>query len=152
LVIADRSGKINPALRANKDWAESRRASGKKGTAARGRKLDPLEVESRSEVELRKALAATEKIELQNAETRRELIRADDDKRTWAKFYSVLTGELLPLFSKLAPDLAAALGVHDDAAITKVQEIGDAEIFRTLDHAKSVMQSWLEEVGQESAE
>ncbi|MGA2614953.1 MAG: hypothetical protein ABSG38_16065 [Spirochaetia bacterium] len=107
-------------------------------------------MESRSEIELRKALAATEKIELQNAETRGELIRAEDDKRAWAQFYSVLTSELLPLFAKLGPDLAAALGVHDDAAITKLQQIGDTEIFHVLDHAKSVMQSWLEEVGQES--
>lgn len=149
LVIENRQGKIDPALRANKEWAETHRARNGKGTAARGRKLDPFEVESRSEVELRKALAATEKLELQNAESRRELIRTEDDRRAWAKFYSVFTAELIPLFAKLAPEIAAALGVTDDAGILKVQELGDAAVFNLLEHAKSVMHGWLEEVGGE---
>lgn len=98
---------------------------------------------SRSEAELRKSVAAAERIELQNRRTRGALLEAEDVRQVFGKLYSVHTSILRPLGARLADQLAAELGTTDPAKILRAQQIIDGEVYAALAHIKREIDEWL---------
>lgn len=65
----------------------------------------------------------------------------------FAKRYQIDTNQLRPLAAKVAPDLAAELGVEDPETVLKIEKRLDDEISRILTHVKRLMDDFLKGIG-----
>ena len=91
----------------------------------------------------RKTKAMTAKYELEVAIKRNDLVPREDLRRVFARFYTVHASKLRPLGGKLGPDVAAALGVKDDALIVKAIEILDRDLLDALEEMKRILNEYL---------
>jgi hypothetical protein len=66
-------------------------------------------------------------------------------KETFGRLYGIHSAILIPLSGKLGPDIAARLGMTDDASVLAVQEMLDREIHGALDQIERTLQAWIRE-------
>lgn len=67
----------------------------------------------------------------------------------FARLYQVDTNELRTIGAKVAPDVAAELGVEDPETILKIEKRIDDEVLKVLSHIKRLMDDFLVGVGGE---
>jgi len=105
--------------------------------------LDDLNVtlntlSDKTQIDAKKKLEEIQQIQIKNQEARGKLIDRDFVRRWFSDWFNIETTELLTLAEKLAPEIAALLGVDDKSAITDVGTYIQKEISRVLDHIENL--------------
>jgi hypothetical protein len=96
-----------------------------------------------AELKKRTERARAQKIEIQNAERRKELVETASVKLVFGRVYSAFTSIVLPLGAKLADQVAAEYKLSDSAARLRVQEIMDDELYAALTGIKREINDFL---------
>jgi hypothetical protein len=96
-----------------------------------------------AELKKRTERARAAKIEIQNAERRKELVETASVHLVFGRIYSAFTSIVLPLGSKLADQVAAEYKLSDSAARLRVQEIMDDELYAALTGIKREVNGFL---------
>lgn len=90
--------------------------------------------------------------QLANEELRGKLIDKKVVANIFNKLWSIDTSQLVPLATKIAPELASICGVEDQEKITKIREKLDKEIWRILGSCKRLMNEHLSKINIENLE
>lgn len=93
----------------------------------------------------KKTVEQIEKLRLENAETRGDLVAREDVKRIWVRIIAIHTSILQPLGAKQARDVARCLGITDPALILKAQESLDKETYSALTDIKKRLMAFVDE-------
>jgi ATP-dependent exoDNAse (exonuclease V) beta subunit len=96
-----------------------------------------------SELKKRTERARAQKIEIQNAERRKELVETAAVRLVFGHIYAAFTSIVLPLGAKLADQVAAEYKLEDAAARVRVQEIMDDELYAALAGIKREINDFL---------
>jgi len=104
----------------------------------------PTEQASAFDLDDQKTEQQIEKLRLDNEQTRKELVKRDDIKAVFAKFYGVHASELTQLPTKIGKDLALRFGRSDPEATMITTEVIDREIFQSLETINRIMKEFLE--------
>jgi hypothetical protein len=96
-----------------------------------------------AELKKRTERARAQKIEIQNAECRKELVETASVKLVFGRVYSAFTSIVLPLGAKLADQVAAEYKLSDNTARLRVQEIMDDELYAALSGIKREINDFL---------
>jgi hypothetical protein len=96
-----------------------------------------------AELKKRTEKARAQKIEIQNAERRKELVETAAVKLVFGRVYAAFTSIVLPLGAKLADQVAAEYKLSDSAARIRVQEIMDDELYAALSGIKREINGFL---------
>jgi hypothetical protein len=95
------------------------------------------------ELKERNLLARAVKLELQNAERRKELVETAAMRVVFGRIYSAYTSIVLPLGAKLADQVSAEYKLEDPVAKLRVQEILDDELYSALTSIKRNIDDFL---------
>ena len=101
---------------------------------------------SRQGVELRKALAAAEKTEMEVKIKMKDLISRELVSRAFRKLYTIDSTEWRGLGPRVAPDIMALCEMEDPTKEVEISDRIEREVFRTLSHIKRVINEFLAEV------
>jgi hypothetical protein len=76
---------------------------------------------------------------------RGELVERETVTRTLSKLFSIHVNQLRTLGDTLSPDIAAVFGSSDPELIVGVSNIVNEEVFKILEHIKSLFLEWVEQ-------
>jgi len=91
----------------------------------------------------RKKLADAIKVEMANAQTRGELVRQESVREVINKLWTVDTTQWTQIGSRIAPDVAGALGVDDPEAEIRVRKIIDEAVYSVMANTQKIIERWL---------
>ena len=100
-------------------------------------------------IERRKLMEQIEKLELDNRETRKELISRKPVQAFIDKLYAVHNGQLKTHGLRASSDVAAIFGIEDDALIRKACDKIDKDMLSVLKQIKREMNMFLKKIGAE---
>jgi len=100
-------------------------------------------------VERRKLMEQIEKLELENRETRKELIGRKFVQRFMDQLYAVHNGQLKTHGLRASSDVAAIFGVEDAALIRKASDKIDKDMLSVLKQIKREMNAFMKKIGAE---
>jgi len=100
-------------------------------------------------IERRKLMEQIEKLELENRETRKELIARKPVQAFINKLYAVHNGQLKTHGLRASSDVAAIFGIEDDALIRKACDKIDKDMLSVLKQIKREMNAFLKKIGAE---
>ena len=100
-------------------------------------------------VERRKLMEQIEKLELDNRETRKELIPRKLTQAFMDKLYAIHNGQLKTHGLRASSDVAAIFGIEDDALIRKACDKIDKDMLSVLKQIKREMNAFLKKIGAE---
>ena len=90
-----------------------------------------------------------EKLELENRETRKELIARKFVQRFMDQLYSIHNGQLKTHGLRASSDLAAIFGIEDAALIRRACDKIDKDMLSVLKQIKRDMNKFLKKIGAE---
>lgn len=101
---------------------------------------------TRQGVDLRKALANAEKVEMEVKIKMKDLISRELVSRAFRKLYTIDSTEWRGLGPRVAPDIMALCEMEDPTKEVEISDRIEREVFRTLGHVKRVINEFLAEV------
>ena len=104
---------------------------------------------SRQGIDLRKALANARKAEMEVKIKMKDLISRELVSHVFRKIYTIDSTEWRGLGPRIAPDIMAICEVEDPTKEVEISDMVEQQVFRTLNHVKRVINSFLEEVESE---
>lgn len=105
--------------------------------------------DSRQEVELRKASAQADKVELEVRAKLNDLISREVVAKVFRKLYSIDATEWRGLGPSIAPDIMSICKIEDQAVELEISAVIEEAVFMRLSSVKRVMNDFLEEVDSE---
>lgn len=100
-------------------------------------------------IERRKLMEQIEKLELENRETRKELITRKLVQAFMNELLSIHNGQLKTHGLRASSDMAAIFGIEDDALIRRACDKIDKDMISVLKQIKRVMNKFLKKMGAE---
>lgn len=113
--------------------------------------LESLDLKKLSSADVQKVerIERTMKIRVERELKRGQLIDRATVSSVFARFYQIDTNELRTIGAKVAPDVAAELGVEDPETLLRIEQLIDGEIIKVLQHVKRLKDDFLEGCGAE---
>jgi len=90
--------------------------------------------------------------QIKNKKLRGELVNKKTVAQVFNKLWSVDSSQLIPIGTKLSPEICSICKVDDSEVITRVRELIDKEIWRVLGHCKRIMSDYLSNIGSDNIE
>lgn len=84
--------------------------------------------------------------QLKNEKFRGELVNRKAVSQIFNKLWSVDSSQLIPLATKISPEICSICGVEDPEVIAKVREKIDKEVWNVLGHCKRIMSDYLSKI------
>ena len=100
-------------------------------------------------IERRKLMEQIEKLELENRETRKQLIVRKLVQAFMDKLYAIHNGQLKTHGLRASSDVAAIFGIEDDALIRKACDKIDKDMLSVLKQIKREMNKFMKKIGAE---
>lgn len=105
--------------------------------------------QNKQAIERLKLLEQIEKLELDNKETRKELIARELLQSFIDRLYAIHNGQLKTHGLRASSDVAAICGIEDDAVIRKMCDKIDKDMLTVLKQIKREMNKFLKKIGAE---
>ena len=93
-----------------------------------------------------KELEHVKKLQVETEIKRKQLVDRSIIERVFSELYLVDTNELKTLGGKLAPRIAANYKIDDGQKIIEVERVIEAEVYRSLEHIKRILNDVLEDL------
>jgi hypothetical protein len=103
----------------------------------------------KQEIERRKKIQETKKIELHNAKTRGELVDREVIQAYVHETHEIDNGQWKTLGLKISTDIAAVFGIDDDELIRRACDVVDKEVYNILKQVKRMQNAFLKKIGAE---
>jgi hypothetical protein len=141
------------AIKANTQSGSTKSSPKKKTTKKKKQAVEipvSLDMADLNDLRIQKEREIIREKQLKNEKLRGDLVDRKAVSKVFNKLWSVDSNQLIPLATKLAPEIASICGVEDPEVITKVREKIDKEIWGVLGHCKRIMSDYLAEIEAEN--